>query len=102
MGRFADVAITYADFMRRLAPAEALAVTWLHAAYPIFARRKRQVLALIEIAAAQGIGIETLHVEFVLLIRLILIAEVGQLATAPEFVIRTRRLEWIGVVIRPA
>ena len=37
-----------------------------------------------------------------LLIRLILIAEVRQLAAAPELVVRARRLERVGVVVRPA
>ncbi|CVF86358.1 Uncharacterised protein [Serratia marcescens] len=102
VGGFADVAVADADLMRRISPAEALAVARFHAAHPVFARRQRQVFALIQIAAAQGVGVEALHVELVLLIRLILIAEVRQLAAAPELVVRARRLERIGVVVRAA
>ncbi len=78
---------------------KALAVARLDAADPIFARGEGNALTLFQVAAAQGMGIEPLNIKFMLRIRLVLVAEAGELAAPPKAVIRTRGLPAVGVVV---
>ena len=86
--------------MRGRADHKALAVAWLNTAHPVDTRREGDAFALLQVAAAQGLGVEPLNVEFMLAVRLELVAQARQLATAPEAVIRAGGLPAIGVVIR--
>ena len=81
---FIHVAIADADFMRGSAKHKALAVARLDTAHPVFTRGKRGAFPLLQITAAQRMGIEALNVELVPVIGLELIAEAGQLTSSPE------------------
>ena len=63
---------------------KALAVARFDTTHPVFTRGKRGALPLLQITAAQRMGIEALNVELVLCIRLELIAEAGKLTSSPE------------------
>ena len=83
--------------MRGRADHKDLAVAWLNTEHPVVTRREGDAFALLQVAAAQGLGVEPLNVEFMLAVWLELVA---QLATTPEAVIRAGGLPAIGVVIR--
>lgn len=82
VGRFVDVAIADADFVGGWADHKALAVARLDAADPIFARGEGNALTLFRSRCA-GYGYRTLNIKFMLRIRLVLVAEAGELA-APQ------------------
>ena len=86
--------------MRGRADHKDLAVAWLNTAHPVVTRREGDAFALLQVAAAQGLGVEPLNVEFMLAVWLELVAQARQLATTPEAVIRAGGLPAIGVVIR--
>ncbi|MNN46025.1 hypothetical protein D3C81_1603850 [compost metagenome] len=102
MAGLVDVAVADADLVARLAQFEALAEAGFQAAHPVFAGRQGEVLALVEVAAAQGLGEEAGDVEFLLGAGGEFVAGAGQGAAAPEFVEGAGGLVGIVAVVRHA
>ena len=105
--RFAGVAIAHADLVRHLAPVEQLRIARLDGEGVVVARIRVQLVRVgavrilvdrLDVAAAEAVGVISLHLEAATIVYMAVLHHVVG-ATTVEIVVRTARLERVGVVI---